>query len=224
MLENYHKSLTGSLSACASTLVRWTTPWQRLKNLVDSPGEDFIEWEHFRDNICRKWVNLNVMCGLVMGAVSTVVFSDYPLSTAGFALGIISLLSSLIATGFGVGLIYVLGDLKGSRYHSLMKQHPKLFTFSLMIPQTWTFVSFVSFFVSCAVIMWEAENKGWLLKAGVSGCIFVITVHLAGFFYVFRPSNPELHDLTPLGPAERHPVRQRETVFGVQVGHRVQQL
>lgn len=46
-------------------------------------------------------------------AVSTILCSNVPLSDDAFAFGIVSLLSSLISIGFGVGLIYVLGDVRG---------------------------------------------------------------------------------------------------------------
>ena len=49
--------------------------------------------------------------------MSTILFSTYTVSNTTFALGVISLLSSLIAIGFGVGLTYVLGDVPGSRLH-----------------------------------------------------------------------------------------------------------
>lgn len=50
-------------------------------------------------------------------AISTILFASFSIGPVAFALGITSLLSSLIAIGFGVGLIYVLGDVKGFRLH-----------------------------------------------------------------------------------------------------------
>ena len=49
--------------------------------------------------------------------MSTILFSSLTISNAAFALGVISLLSSLIAIGFGVGLTYVLGDVPGRSLH-----------------------------------------------------------------------------------------------------------
>ena len=50
-------------------------------------------------------------------AISTILFSSFTISSVAFALGVISLLSSLMAIGFGVGLTYVLGDVPGLRLH-----------------------------------------------------------------------------------------------------------
>ncbi|KAJ3571888.1 hypothetical protein NP233_g3461 [Leucocoprinus birnbaumii] len=206
--RTHHRTLSQALFASASTIVDWTTPRQTLTSLVNSPGDGFIEWEHFRDNLCRKWVNLNVMCGLVMGGVSTILFSDYPLSSAVFSMSVISLLSSLIAIGFG-GLSRI--------WKNLMEQHPMLFMFSLTIPQTWTFISFASFFAGCIVLLWQATNKGWTLKAGTCASIVVIALHLIGFVYVFRPDNAELYDQHPLDPTESSAHKRHDTVFGVEI-------
>ena len=46
-------------------------------------------------------------------ATTTILFSEFEQSAASFAFGLVSLLSSLMAIGFGVGLIYVLGDVHG---------------------------------------------------------------------------------------------------------------
>ena len=54
--------------------------------------------------------------------MSTILFSSFPISNAAFTLGVMSLLSSLIAIGFGVGLTYVLGDVPGSRLHVRCRQ------------------------------------------------------------------------------------------------------
>jgi len=47
-------------------------------------------------------------------ATSTVVFSPLTIGPASFAIGVTSMFSSLISIGFGVGLIYVLGDVGGN--------------------------------------------------------------------------------------------------------------
>jgi len=57
------------------------------------------------------------------------VFANYVLSRASFALGIISLLSSLIVIGFGVGLSYVLADVSGN---VLMVRHFLLVAITLL--------------------------------------------------------------------------------------------
>jgi hypothetical protein len=59
-----------------------------------------------------------------ISATTTILFSDFEMDAAAFAFGIISLLSSLMATGFGVGLMYVLGDVDG---HTLKVRTPPQF-------------------------------------------------------------------------------------------------
>ncbi|KAF9451034.1 hypothetical protein P691DRAFT_808876 [Macrolepiota fuliginosa MF-IS2] len=127
--------LTQSLAAIGKVILNRLTPQRQLRNLLDNPGKDFVEWEFFRDAKCRKWVTLNVTCGLIMGAVTTIIFSKYPVGRAAFVLGSASLMSGLIATGIGVSLMYVLGDLKGRQYQNLMLKHPVLFSFVLVLPQ-----------------------------------------------------------------------------------------
>ena len=141
----------GNTSRAARTLRRllgWMTPHEQMDYLRQK--RDAKRWEFFRDELMRKWSNLNIIaclflfcrtpsgglitrlfqCGLIMGyvnsnyphperracrhrAISTIIFANYVLSRASFALGIICLLSSLIAIGFGVGLNYVLVDVNG---------------------------------------------------------------------------------------------------------------
>ena len=87
----------------------------------------------------------------ITSAMSTILFSSFTISNAAFALGVISLLSSLIAIGFGVGLTYVLGDVPGKRLHVRWLQvdwlteiydeqiigslHTRLYIFALSVPQ-----------------------------------------------------------------------------------------
>lgn len=73
------------------------------------------------------------------------------------------------------------------------------------------------------MLLWEATDKGWTLKAGVCASIFLIILHLIGFFYVFRPDNPDLHSLQPLDPVNPRTSHRRETVFGVEVPRRPRQ-
>ncbi|KAL5492113.1 hypothetical protein ACEPAI_3560 [Sanghuangporus weigelae] len=153
------------------------------------------------------WSNLNVTCGLIMGAVSTVLFSDYPLSRASFALGIISLLSSLIATGFGVGLIYVLVDVPGSTLQDIDEKYPRLYLFALSIPELWALLSFGSFFVGICVVIWEATNKGWIAKAGVVLTIVMLSLHLVAFGFLFhkkdaKDEKPEMGSDNPNAETE----------------------
>ena len=58
----------------------------------------------------------SILPGLLIGlsATSTILFSNLQLSRIPLALGLASLLSSLVSIGFGVGHIYVLGDVKGT--------------------------------------------------------------------------------------------------------------
>jgi len=104
---------------------------------------------------------------------------------------VISLLSSLIAIGFGVGLIYVLVDVPGSSLHAVGYLHTKLYIFTLSVPQIWAGVSFIAFFASICVIVWEATNKGWIVHAGVIISIFVFSLHLGGYAYVSRDDSSE---------------------------------
>jgi len=171
-----------------SNLVRisfgWMTPYEQILYLREK--KDFKAWERFRDSLMRRWSNLNVINGLIMGAVSTIVFSDFPLSTSSFTLGIISLLTSLIAIGFGVGLTYVLGDVRGTSLNLIDEQYPKLYLFALSIPEVWGIISFASFFGGLCVIVWQATDKGWVVKAGVVAAVVALFVHLAAFAFLFR--------------------------------------
>ncbi|KAL5537209.1 hypothetical protein ACEPAF_1032 [Sanghuangporus sanghuang] len=162
----------------------WMTPYEQMVFLRRK--RDLKRWELFRDALMRRWSNLNVICGLIMSAVSTIVFADFPLSKASFTLGIISLLSSLIAIGFGVGLIYVLGDVRGSSIVLVDDRYPRLHLFALSIPEVWAFVSFGSFFSGLSVIVWEADNKGWVVKAGVTAAAIALVGHLVAFGFLFR--------------------------------------
>ncbi|KIM49537.1 hypothetical protein M413DRAFT_110740 [Hebeloma cylindrosporum] len=151
-----------SLLGIVSTVLSWTTPQKQIKYLLAK--KDFREWETFRDSLVHRWLNTNIMCGLIMSAMSTVLFSSATISNAAFALGVISLLSSLIAIGFGVGLMYVLGDVPGSRLHIIGCLHLRPYIFALSVPQIWAVVSFTAFFASVCVFVWEATNKGWLAR------------------------------------------------------------
>ncbi|KAL5512914.1 hypothetical protein ACEPAH_3312 [Sanghuangporus vaninii] len=166
----------------------WSTPYVEMDSLRTKGGQSDVEklWEQFRDLLQRRWSNLNVTCGLIMGAVSTVVFSDYPLSPASFTLGIISLLSSLIAIGFGVGLIYVLVDVPGGTLQDIDEKYPRLYLFALSIPELWALLSFGSFFIGICVVIWEATNKGWIAKAGVVLTIVILSLHLVAFGFLFH--------------------------------------
>ncbi|KAH8108870.1 hypothetical protein DFH11DRAFT_1516302, partial [Phellopilus nigrolimitatus] len=117
--------------------------------------------------------------------VSSIVFADLPLSRASFSLGIISLLSSLIAIGFGVGLIYVLGDVKGISLLACPHQnYPRLYLFALSIPEVWAFISFGTFFADIGVIVWQSADKGWI--AGTAVTAVALVGHLVAFAILFR--------------------------------------
>ena len=45
--------------------------------------------------------------------------------------------------------------------------YPRLLLFALSIPEVWAFVSFGTFFADIAVIVWEANNKGWVVKVRI---------------------------------------------------------
>ena len=54
----------------------------------------------------------------LVSAASTILFGNFNIiGRSVFALGVVSLLSSLISIGFGVGLTYVLGDVQGPTLH-----------------------------------------------------------------------------------------------------------
>ncbi|KAF8894603.1 hypothetical protein BD779DRAFT_851725 [Infundibulicybe gibba] len=140
----------------------WATPRKIVLHLLER--RNYSDWETFRDSLVNKWTNLNVLGGLIMGGISTVIFSGLSLSNKAFTFGVVALLSSLISIGFGVGLIYVLGDVSGPRLHHIGTTYPNLFLFSISIPQTWATMSFVTFFLCVCFIVWEAENKGWVVR------------------------------------------------------------
>lgn len=177
----------------------WLTPQRTLKRLSEAPGENSVQWEDFRDTKCRKWVTLNIICGLIMGAITTLLFSNYPLSTGAFTLGAFSLLSGLIATSLGTGLIYVLCSLKGIQYQALVSRSPVLFALTLVLPQAWAMACFSSFYLACAVALWEANNKAWVVKLGVILSTVCLILHLAGFIFVFRREPAEAYDDLPPG-------------------------
>ncbi|KAI5118398.1 hypothetical protein M0805_007532 [Coniferiporia weirii] len=165
-------------------ILGWMTPYEQLVYLREMG--DLKAWERFRERNVRRWSNLNVICGLIMGAVSTIVFSNFPLTRASFALGIISLLSSLISIGFGVGLIYVLGDVEGDMLRMIDQRYPNLYLFALSIPEIWAFISFGSSFTGVGVIVWQSADKGWIAKAGVTLTAVALLAHLAAFAFLFR--------------------------------------
>lgn len=72
-------------------------------------------WSHYGVNayglVSRPSSSSDLLC--IGRATTTIIFSEFELSAPTFAFGIISLLSSLMSIGFGVGLIYVLGDVRG---------------------------------------------------------------------------------------------------------------
>ncbi|KAG9119067.1 hypothetical protein FRC07_006092 [Ceratobasidium sp. 392] len=105
------RSLSDSISVIGSYTIGWAAPNEQVKFLVDH--EDANLWVGFRDGFMSKWTNLNIVCGLIMGAISTVMFAGMELDSVTFGFGIVSLLSSLISIGFGTGLMYVLGDVAG---------------------------------------------------------------------------------------------------------------
>ncbi|GBE80562.1 hypothetical protein SCP_0302770 [Sparassis crispa] len=165
--------------------LNYTTPRPGLYLLLRSEDKGPADWESWRDGLVRRWNNLNIVCGLIIGAVSTLLFSNYPFGPSAFAFGITSLLSSLICIGFGVGLIYVLGDVHGSTLRMIGHRYPKLYLAALSIPQVWGGVSFSAFFVNTCIIGFEAKNKGPVLIMGITLVIFLLVVHLAGFMYLF---------------------------------------
>jgi len=172
-----------------SLLISWTTPHRQVRYLLAQ--RNFKDWEAFRDSLVRRWTNLNVVCGLIMGAISTILFANFSIDPAAFALGVTSLLSSLIAIGFGVGLIYVLGDVKGFRLHVIGTLYPKLWIFALSIPQIWAGTSFCAFFACMCVIVWQVSNKELLIRVGVVLAVLVLLMHVVGFAFLFHHDHPE---------------------------------
>ncbi|KAI5118396.1 hypothetical protein M0805_007530 [Coniferiporia weirii] len=174
----------GSVMFAVRAVLGWMTPYEQLVYLREKGH--LKAWERFRDSLMRRWSNLNVICGLIMGAVSTIVFADFPLTSASFTLGIISLLSSLISIGFGVGMIYVLGDVQGGTLRMIDRRYPNLYLFALSIPEVWAFISFGTFFTGVGVIVWQSADKGWIAKAGVTVSAVALLGHLAAFAFLFR--------------------------------------
>jgi len=162
----------------------WLTPYERMMHLrkTRDPGA----WEKFRDLLMARWSNLNIICGLIMGAASTIVFSGTTLSRGSFALGIISLLSSLISIGVGAGMAYVLGDVPGVTLRAVNDTYPALYVYALSIPEIYAFLSFIAFFSSVGIIVWQSPEKGWLAKAGTVAAASVLGFHLLGFAWLFR--------------------------------------
>ncbi|KAG8856926.1 hypothetical protein FRB96_006189 [Tulasnella sp. 330] len=155
-----------------AAFILWAIPYDSVQRLK-SRGEP-AKWVGFRDGLINRWLSLNVVTGLILGAVSTVVCSNIHLTALAFALGIVSLLTSLISIGFGTGLIYVLGDIIADRY-------TVLFPYALAIPQLWAAGSFGVFFAEILVITWSQRQGGWIVKAGVIAAIVLTVVHLGGF-------------------------------------------
>ncbi|THH11330.1 hypothetical protein EW145_g725 [Phellinidium pouzarii] len=154
---------TSPIMVAIRAVLGWMTPHKQMSYLRKK--EDINAWERFRDSLIRLWSNLNVICGLIMG--------------------------SLIVIGFGVGLIYVLGDVKGSSLLMIDQRHPVLYLFALSIPEVWAFISFGTFFADVGVIVWQAADKGWIVKesqmqAGVAVSAVALIGHLAAFAFPYR--------------------------------------
>jgi len=169
------------------------TPRVTLELLLHGNDNKTMEpshWEAWRDGLVRKWTNLNIVNGLVIGAVSTLLFGSYTFSGGAFAFGVASLLSSLICIGFGVGLIYVLGDVSGHTLRLIALRYPTLFLIALSIPQSWGGISFATFFITTCIIGFQA-NKGPYLIFGLCLTIFLLGLHIIGFIILFRKN---IHD------------------------------
>jgi len=122
---------------------------------------------------------------LIMGAMSTVLFANVQLARGPFGFGVVSLLSSLIAIGFGTGLMYVLGDVDGEVLHKIGRRYPILFVFALSIPQVWASICIASFFLCTGTFAWNASDKGWTAKAGIIFSAALTLVHLIAFARLF---------------------------------------
>jgi len=170
---------TATAKALLKALAGWALPYDNVERLKSRRRPE--AWVTFRDGLINRWLSLNVVTGLILGAVSTVVCSSIPLSAVAFALGIVSLLSSLTSIGFGTGLIYVLGDVRGETLQKVADRYPRLFPYALAIPQLWAAGSFCVFFVEIFVIAWSQPHGGWVVKIGVLFAVVVTIVHLAGF-------------------------------------------
>ncbi|KAF5358290.1 hypothetical protein D9756_001582 [Leucocoprinus leucothites] len=140
-------------------------------------------------------------------AITTLLFSNYPLSTGAFTLGAFSLLSGLIATSLGTGLIYVLCSLKGIQYQAThspegisVEKSCSICSYSRFTSgEAWAMACFSSFYLACAVALWEANNKAWVVKLGVILSTVCLILHLAGFIFVFRREPAEAYDDLPPG-------------------------
>ncbi|KAG8722433.1 hypothetical protein FRC08_002414 [Ceratobasidium sp. 394] len=198
------RSLSDSISLIGSYTIGWAAPNEQVRFLVEN-GDAGL-WVGFRDGFMSKWTNLNIVCGLIMGAISTVMFAGVELDSVTFGFGIVSLLSSLISIGFGTGLMYVLGDVAGETLHRIGRRYPILFVFALSIPQVWAGICIVTFFLCIGVFAWNAADKGWTAKvpdipahymrhlysylkrnkAGIIGSSVLTTLHLAFFARLFH--------------------------------------
>ncbi|CAE6359857.1 unnamed protein product [Rhizoctonia solani] len=178
------RSLSDSISLVGSYTIGWAAPTEQVRYLVDNG--DAIRWVGFRDGFMSKWTNLNIVCGLIMGAMSTIMFADVELDAVSFGFGVVSLLSSLISIGFGTGLMYVLGDVAGETLKKIGTRYPILFVFALSIPQVWAGICIVSFFLCTGVFAWSASDKGWTAKAGIIFSVVLTVAHLIAFARLFH--------------------------------------
>ncbi|KAG8745515.1 hypothetical protein FRC10_007862 [Ceratobasidium sp. 414] len=200
------RGLSDSISLIGSYTIGWAAPNEQVRFLVEN-GDAGL-WVGFRDGFMSKWTNLNIVCGLIMGAISTVMFAGVELDSVTFGFGIVSLLSSLISIGFGTGLMYVLGDVAGETLHvsstsvrpaklyphlysqRIGKRYPILFIFALSIPQVWAGICIVAFFLCIGVFAWNAADKGWTAKVpeipGIIGSSALTALHLAFFARLFH--------------------------------------
>ncbi|CAE6529223.1 unnamed protein product [Rhizoctonia solani] len=179
-----HRSLSDSISLVGSYTIGWAAPTEQVRYLVDKG--DAVRWVGFRDGFMSKWTNLNIVCGLIMGAMSTIMFADVELDSVSFGFGVVSLLSSLISIGFGTGLMYVLGDVAGDTLKKIGTRYPILFVFALSIPQVWAGVCIVSFFICTGIFAWNATDKGWTAKAGIILSAVFTIAHLIAFARLFH--------------------------------------
>ena len=47
------------------------------------------------------------------------------------------------------------------------EQYPRLYLFALSIPEVWAMISFAAFFAGLCVLVWQAPDKGWVVKVGL---------------------------------------------------------
>ncbi|CAE6475507.1 unnamed protein product [Rhizoctonia solani] len=178
------RSLSDSISLVGSYTIGWAAPTEQVRYLVDKG--DATRWVGFRDGFMSKWTNLNIVCGLIMGAMSTIMFANVELDAVSFGFGVVSLLSSLISIGFGTGLMYVLGDVSGETLKKIGTRYPILFIFALSIPQVWAGVCIVAFFLCTGIFAWNASDKGWTAKAGIIFSAVLTIAHLIAFARLFH--------------------------------------